>query len=80
MDIDEIEIPWIRIKTRCRVNSTSGTSYIEKYIRSVVLNSSRGAGATIYRVVPSTLANTNITGLWDEISRDNYNDAGQIYF
>jgi hypothetical protein len=80
VDIDEIEIPWVRIKTRCRINSISGNSYVEKYIRSVVLTSSRGAGATISRIVPSTLVNTNITGLWDEISRDNYNDAGQNYF
>lgn len=80
VDINEIEIPWIRIKTRCRINNLSGNSYVEKYIRSVFLTDNRGAGATISRIVPSTLVNTNITGLWDEISRDNYNDAGQNYF
>jgi hypothetical protein len=80
VDIDEIEIPWIRIKTRCRINNTSGTSYIEKYIRSVVLSSNRGPGAAIYRLTPSTMTGTNITSLWDEISRDNYYDATQNYF
>lgn len=80
VDIDEVEIPWIRIKTSCRINSTSGTSYIEKYIRSVVLTNNRGPGATIYRITPSTLAGTNITSLWDEISRDNYNDTNQNFF
>jgi hypothetical protein len=80
VDIDEIEIPWIRIKTRCRINNPSGISYVEQYIRSVVLTNSRGTGSTIYRITPSTLAGTNITSLWDEISRDNYYDATQNYF
>ncbi|MDD5491309.1 MAG: discoidin domain-containing protein [bacterium] len=75
IDINEIEIPWIRIKTRCRINSTTGTSYIEKYIRSVVLTNNRGAGATIYRVTPSSLPGTNLTAIWDEIPRDTYNTA-----
>jgi hypothetical protein len=80
VDVDEIEIPWIRIKSRCRINSTSGTSYIEKYIRSIVLASGQGPGATIYRITPSTMTGTNITGLWDEISQDNYYDALQNFF
>jgi hypothetical protein len=78
--IDEIEIPWIRIKSRCRISSTGGTSYTEKYIRSIVLTSSRGPGATISRVIPSSLANTSVTGLWDEISQDSYYDTAQNYF
>ncbi len=81
VDIDEIEIPWIRIKSRCRINSKSGSSYTEKYIRSCVLANSRTVfPATITKILPSTLPNTSMTAIWDEISRDNYNDATQNYF
>lgn len=76
--IDEIEIPWIRIKSRCRINSTSGSSYTEKYIRSCVLTNSRSAPATITKIIPSVLPGTNITSIWDEISYDTYNDATQF--
>ncbi len=75
VDIDEIEIPWIRIKSRCRINSTSGSSYTEKYIRSCVLSNSRTVfPATITKILPSTLSTTNMTAIWDEISSDNYYD------
>lgn len=74
--IREIEIPWIRIRSRCQIASKSGISYTEKYIRTCVLSSSRGAGATIYKITPSAIAGTNITSIWDEIPRDTYYEIG----
>lgn len=70
--IDEIEIPWIRIKSRCRVSSTSGTSYTEKIVRSCVLTNSRGAGAIITKITPSALSGTQMTAIWDEINSDRW--------
>jgi len=78
VQISEIEIPWIRIRSRCRINSASGASFTEKYIRSCVLSSSQSAPATISRVLPSTLANTNITSIWDEIPSATYNNAARF--
>jgi len=75
VQVSEIEIPWIRIRSRCRIKSTSGTSFTEKYIRSCVLSNNQAAPATIYRVVPSTLANTKMTSIWDEIPSATYNNA-----
>jgi len=74
--IDEIEIPWIRIRSRCRINSTSGVSYTEKYIRSCVLTNSRTAPVIIRKITPSVLPGTKITSIWDEISYDTYNTTG----
>lgn len=72
--IGEIEIPWIRIRSRCQINKPGGTSFTEKYIRSCVLTNSRAAGATITKIIPSALPNTNITSIWDEISQDTYSN------
>lgn len=70
--IDEIEIPWIRIKSRCRIINPSGTSFTEKIIRSCVLTNSRAAGATITKIIPSALANTQLTGIWEEVGGDTW--------
>ncbi|MBI5555053.1 MAG: hypothetical protein HY920_04280 [Elusimicrobia bacterium] len=71
--INEIEIPWVRIRSRCRINNKSGTSYTEKYIRSCVLNNGLIGGTTaVFKITPSTLPGTNITSIWDEISYDTY--------
>ncbi|MDD5354227.1 MAG: discoidin domain-containing protein [bacterium] len=82
VQIREMEVPWIRIKSRCRISSTTGSSFTEKYIRSCVLTSKRSVpplpAATIYKIVPSNLPGTNITAIWDEIPLDTYNDATQF--
>jgi hypothetical protein len=75
VQMSEIEVPWIRIRSRCRINNTAGTSFTEKYARSCVLTSTPGPGATIFRVMPSALANTNITSIWDQISSGVYSNA-----
>ncbi len=75
VQMSEIEVPWIRIRSRCRINNISGASFTEKYVRSCVLTSTPGPGATIFRVMPSTLANTNITSIWDQISSNVYSNA-----
>ncbi|MDD5131831.1 MAG: hypothetical protein PHH44_04140 [bacterium] len=70
--IDEIEIPWIRIRSCCRNKSRFGSSYSGRYIRNCVLTNSRTVPVTITKITPSALSGTNITSIWDEISYNSY--------